>query len=588
MFSRSLQWRLVAIFQLLVISIMMVVSVVLLGSVEGYFYKNFIQTVRKGIEVSGIASMSRMTSNELVMLLNEEADIWFGVYGSRENRMLVDKQWHVVTPQAEGVKTIELSKNLIRAMSGEEAYSKNSMKDGSFDYAKPINLLDGLYILYIKYPKSSWGGTLTSLKWTVFLSTVVAIIVTFFLGYILSRTITVPIRNLTKKAKMVAAGDFEQVIKVRSTDEIGQLTNSFNYMTKELKNTLNQISNEKNKMATILQYMTDGVVAFDPQGKVMHANPAAIDMLDINRQNDSFETVFNSIATDIGMKDVLNCTLETPLERSIEIDDKFLRIFFAPFVDKTMNDRGVIAVIQNFTEQHRLDIMRKEFVANVSHELRTPITTIKSYAETLLEGELNNKALSEKFVGVINSESDRMARIVKDLLQLSKIDYEQGNWNKENIDLACIVKDVLEKQKLKAEAKNQTLQISCDGELPKVFADKDRAEQVVLNILSNAIKYTNENGNIKVSVKKDGDAVLVIVKDTGIGIPKDDLPRIFERFYRVDKARSREMGGTGLGLSIAKEIMYAHNGEIFIDSEPGEGTTVTLQFPICNSNLNML
>lgn len=587
MFLRSLQWRLVAIFQLLVLSIMMVVSVVLLANVESYYYKNFTQTVKTGVELSGITSMTRMTSKELIRLLNEEALTWFDIYGARENWMLVDMAWKVVNAEGESKKTLELSKNLINAASGAESYNKNSMRDGSFDYARPIHLADGTYILYIKYPKSNWGGTLTSLKWIIFISTVIAMVATFFLGYALSNTITIPIRNLTRKAKKVAAGDFDQIIKTRSSDEIGQLTNSFNHMTRELKSTLNQISNEKIKMETILQYMTDGVIAFSPHGMVIHANPAAIDMLELNSENHGFDTVFSSLGIDITMQTVLNSEPDALIERSIESNGKFLKVFFVPFDDWTMKARGVIAVVQNVTEQHRLDLMRKEFVANVSHELRTPITTIKSYTETLLE-EPDNPDLSVKFLNVINSESDRMTRLVKDLLQLSKIEYEQGNWNKEVFDLAELTQDVVDKERLKAESKKQTLEASYQKGSAKIFADRDRIEQVILNILSNAIKYTGEGGHIKISVNCTGQQVELVVQDNGIGIPKEDLPRIFERFYRVDKARSRELGGTGLGLSIAKEIVEAHDGEIFIDSDKDKGTQVKLQFPICNSNLNML
>ena len=197
------------------------------------------------------------------------------MYGSWGNWMIVDRDWRIVNPDQESEKKVvpQLSKNLIKAMSGSEGYDRNSLKDGSFDYAVPITLSDGVYLLYIKYPKSNWGNTLRDLEWIVLVSTLTAVCVAFLLGYVLSRTITIPIRNLTKQAKKIAAGDFDHLIRVKSADEIGQLTHTFNHMARELKNTLNEISSEKKKVETILRYMTDGVMAFD-DGEIIHANPA--------------------------------------------------------------------------------------------------------------------------------------------------------------------------------------------------------------------------------------------------------------------------------------------------------------------------
>lgn len=562
---------------------MMVVSVVLLSSVEEYYYKNFVETVRKGVELSGITSMRGTGSAELVKLLEEEAGTWFGVYGSRGNWMIVDRDWRIVNPDQESEKKVvpQLSKNLIKAMSGSEGYDRNSLKDGSFDYAVPITLSDGVYLLYIKYPKSNWGNTLRDLEWIVLVSTLTAVCVAFLLGYVLSRTITIPIRNLTKQAKKIAAGDFDHLIRVKSADEIGQLTHTFNHMARELKNTLNEISSEKKKVETILRYMTDGVMAFGVDGEIIHANPASVRMLNLDENRIySYDTVFQHVDIGVGLDDILNMELNVPFEKNIETEKAIIKAFFVPFADKDMNVAGAIVVLQDITEQHRLDTMRKEFVANVSHELRTPLATIRSYIETLLDGELDNRETSLRFLNVINSESERMVRLVRDLLQLSKIDHDQANWNKVKFDLNAMVREAADKVRMEAQNKQQSLEVSCGNDSLKVTADRDRMEQVVLNIMSNAIKYTNNGGRIRVSVEKDGEFASISVKDNGIGIPREDLPRIFERFYRVDKARSREMGGTGLGLSIAREIVQAHGGDIFIDSRPGKGTEVTIRFPV--------
>ena len=229
--------------------------------------------------------------------------------------------------------------------------------------------------------------------------------------------------------------------------------------------------------------------------------------------------------------------------------------------------------------------MRKEFVANVSHELRTPLTTIKSYTETLLDGALGDIEISRQFMGVVNAEADRMTRLVNNLLELSRLDNKETSWAMNPINPGTILKDVINKMDVSIKKKKQILETYIPDDPVEIFADRDKIEQVFQNILSNANKYTPEDGKIIVQLECADKMVKIAFQDEGIGIPKEDLPRIFERFYRVDKTRSREMGGTGLGLSIAHEIVKAHNGNITIDSEPGQGTCVTIQIPAISSSV---
>ncbi|HQA61222.1 MAG TPA: ATP-binding protein, partial [Tepidanaerobacteraceae bacterium] len=230
-------------------------------------------------------------------------------------------------------------------------------------------------------------------------------------------------------------------------------------------------------------------------------------------------------------------------------------------------------------EEWKYQQMQKEFVANVSHELRTPLTTIKSYAETLLDGAMEEKELSYQFMNVINNEADRMTRLVNNLLELSRLDNRETKWDLKAMDSVAILNEVITKMRVNIQRKGQVLEVNLPEKSPEVFVDKDKIEQVFQNILSNANKYTPEGGKIIIGLDYTDSMVSISFKDTGIGIPNEDLPRIFERFYRVDKTRSREMGGTGLGLSIAQEIIRAHDGDIQIDSEPGKGTCVTVCIP---------
>ena len=268
----------------------------------------------------------------------------------------------------------------------------------------------------------------------------------------------------------------------------------------------------------------------------------------------------------------------TSTEQRIQVDDQYVKVLFAPFKNEDERPDGVIAVIQDITEHVKLDNMQKKIVADVSHELKTPITSIMGYADTLLEGGYDEETQS-KFLNVISSESRRMARLVTDLLTLSRYDSNKKKTQKESFDLGELVKRCQEKLAIEINKKGHKFNCFVTAYVPLVYADKDDIERVVLNILSNSIKYTQDNGEIKIYVGFVYNDAYIKVFDNGIGIPEDDLSRIFERFYRVDKARSREMGGTGLGLSIAKEILDKNGGSIDIKSKVGEGTEVVIRIP---------
>ena len=358
------------------------------------------------------------------------------------------------------------------------------------------------------------------------------------------------------------------------------MTEMFNYLTVRLKSTLDEMYREKNKVDAILTNMTDGIIAVNADGIVVHANPAAYNIFNITKEelyNRNFDDVAQKLDLGITFNDILNDSEKN--FNILSINNLIIKISVVQIMNEYKEAEGGMLVLQDVTEQEKLDKMRKEFVANVSHELRTPLTTIKSYTETLLDGALDNKEYTVNFLQVINSESDRMTRLVKDLLQLSKLDYDKMEWNMKSLNILNIIRDCVVKMEISVKQKSQSLSFEAQGELCEITGDKDRIEQVIINIISNAIKYTPENGSIKVTAGKHEDNVEIRIADTGMGIPKEDLPRLFERFYRVDKARSRAMGGTGLGLSIAKNIVEAHRGSIRIESEYGKGSEVIINFP---------
>ena len=409
---------------------------------------------------------------------------------------------------------------------------------------------------------------------TVILITVFGFI-SILIGIFVTKAILNPITKLIDSAPKIAAGES---ININNGEEVDELTNAFNLMTNELNENLNEVNRQKKQIETILLHMTDGIIAFDMEGQIMHINPAATDLLNLTEKDNSFEKIFGKLNIDINLEKTIYLEDWTSSEQRVQVEDKYLNIFFASFRDEKERPSGVMVVVQDITEHVRLDNMRKEFVADVSHELKTPITSIMGYADTLLEGEYD-KEMQDKFLNVIASEARRMAKLVTDLLILSRYDNNRVKKEKTEFDLGELVKKCQEKLQLEINKKEHQVECFVTANVPPVKADKDGIERVVLNIMTNSIKYTPDGGNIKIYVGFVYNDAYIKVIDNGIGIPEEDLNRIFERFYRVDKARTREMGGTGLGLSIAKEILDQNNGSIDIKSEKGKGTEVVIRIP---------
>ena len=373
----------------------------------------------------------------------------------------------------------------------------------------------------------------------------------------------------------VAEGDFSRRIEVTSRDEIGVLTDTFNDMARQLRDTLRQVENERNKLDTLFLHMTDGVVAFDRDGQVIHSNPAAEGMLGRPIGPD---TTYKEL---FGDQYSLEEAMAAPdhLEGEVRVGDQVLDLLLAPFDRERQG--GVLVVLHDVTEERKNQEMQREFVANVSHELRTPLTNIRSYAETLSDsaGDIP-PAMEKKFLGVILNESDRMTHIVQDLLTLSRFDSGRDELKLSWFSFEGAVQDLYNAVYMEAQRHSHTMKLCVEPGLPQVRADRERIMQVMMNIVSNSIKYTPDGGQIQISAGQNGSRVWMQVDDNGIGIPAADRPRIFERFYRVDKARSRQSGGTGLGLSIAKEIVDRHEGALELVDRNGPGLSVRMELNI--------
>ena len=470
----------------------------------------------------------------------------------------------------------KLVMDAVKGKSREKIVDYKNEKAVEKHIARPILSADGkiLAIIYMTRNLNSIYSVIEDSKVIITYATIISLITTSILGYFIANSITGPIRNLTKKAKAMAKGNFNQSVEVKSNDEIGELGLMFNFLTKELRETIEKMDLEKSKLNTIFNYMAEGVIAIDRNNKLIHANSIAKKILNISEKDFNREINLKSINLyNIDYKKVE--TLKG--EELTKISDTFYKIKYAPYKSDAFINSGLIIVLQDVNKEHMLDIMRKEFVANVSHELKTPITTIRSYTETLLDSDLD-KFSQKKFLKVIDRENSRMSRIVTDLLSLSNIDYNRDNLHFVRFDTYEFIDEAIESQSLLITQKKHKIELDIDMDIKDIYADKNGADQILTNIISNACKYTPDFGKISISAKNLDAFVEIKVSDNGIGIPKEDLPRITERFYRVEKGRSRAMGGTGLGLSIANEMIKSLGGNLKVESIFGEGTSITLLF----------
>jgi len=450
--------------------------------------------------------------------------------------------------------------------------------------AKPV--IDGGKVVGVVYIAASMKELYETVERInrIFVSAIlIALGLTAVLGVLLAGTITSPIKVLTRQATAVAEGRFDQRVPVLGTDEIGQLSAAFNDMTDRLSEALALNEEEKEKLTSVLTNMNDGVLATDELGCIIISNRRADEMLGSGAwEGRTLSEALNvdkaPIAKTLG-GEASWMVLRRETEESE--DEAIIRVTLTPIRSRDRGVAGAIAVLHDVTEAEKLEQARREFVANVSHELRTPLTTIKSYAEALDDGAMDERELARGFVGVIRNETERMIRLVSDLLHLSRFDSRRVQLRREKTNMIEMLEEVVDRFSFQLRQKAITATVQAAPKLKPAWLDRDGIDQVLDNLVSNAIKYTLDGGKIVLSAAyNETGHLIVVVKDTGIGIPRKDLEHIFDRFYRVDKARSRSMGGTGLGLSIAREIVRAHGGAITLESEAGVGTVVTVTLPV--------
>jgi len=453
----------------------------------------------------------------------------------------------------------------------------------------------GYNMMYVAVPITSNGGvvgvarvalsltqidkSLQHLNNVIIFGAVIAAIIAILLAFQMLKITTEPVKKLTQLSKKMAQGELDQEIQITSRDEVGELARAFNQMAARLKEMVALITNERDRMATILSNIDDAILMVDGDSKITTMNRAAENIFQISEKKALGHT-FIEIVRDHELNELLQHCRSTGKQQTGAVEIKLKKQFLAAIATPLPGDGGCLVHIQDLTELRRLEMIRQDFISNISHELRTPIASVKALAETLNEGAIEDPSVAKDFLSRINVEVDKLAQMVQELGELSRIESGEAPLNKRRINMADVIGHAVDRLRAQADRAELKLDIDIPPTLPEVMSDEARVEQVLVNIIHNAIKFTPSGGKINISAKARDNDILVSVSDTGVGIPADDLPRIFERFYKADKSRSG--GGTGLGLAIAKHIVEAHGGRIWAESVEGRGSTFNFTLPLAH------
>ena len=584
----KLHWKLTIIFSISILIGFLFGYSYIIFYLQNYIEENLKTNLKKQI-LLGKEILETQFDKELSFDIDKIAD----KMGKQQNLRItiIDNNGKVYGDSELNLKEIENLKNHLDRPEIQEAikngigvskrYSSTLKKDMLY-MAIPFGKNKRIGFLRYAIPISYIKIIGEKIKKTIILALLLVFILSLFFSLITLFIVSKPIKELTEIAKNIAKGDFSKKPLRYSGDEIGVLSKTLTYMADEIKNKIDIIKQETAKLNTVLSSMSEGIMVVNEKGNIVLMNPSLqkIFLVDIDPKDKiPIEVIKNHKVQEVVDKIIKEKQKFTTTEVFIDYPvDKILKINAVPIIKNDLIE-GAVLVFHDITELNRLENIRKDFIANVSHELRTPISNIKGYAETLLEGAMEDKENAKEFINIIYQESNRMANLIEDLLDLSKIESGKIKMNFSKIEIEPIIKRSISVLENSIKNKKLSVNINIQNGLPKIIADDIRLTQVFLNLLDNAIKYTDEGGKINIEVFKTDGFVQVNITDTGIGIPEKDLSRIFERFYRVDKARSRELGGTGLGLSIVKHIILAHNGKIWAKSKLGFGSTFSFTIP---------
>lgn len=554
-------------------------------------FKNNISQYAKQIEIN----IEKVYDEDNSVNAQKEVQNLLNEYANRqeiEEIRFIDKDQIIMATSKQSTRSLINQKandnSIQKALSLGEINSHTVLKDYGngkqrvWVYNLPVKTSNDGTIgdVYIEADINDVYNQLSNINQIFIVGTGISLLITVILGFFIARTITKPITDMRNQTVEMSKGNYTQRVKIYGNDEIGELALAFNNLSKRVQEAQANTESEKRRLDSVITHMSDGIIATDRRGRIRIVNDMALTMMG---------TMKEDIIGDY-MLNVLNLEEDFSLDEIQENNDSFLldinetegiivRVNFSTIVQETGFVTGYIAVLHDVTEQQQVERERREFVANVSHELRTPLTSMNSYIEALEGGAWKDDDLAPQFLSVTREETERMIRLVNDLLQLSKMDNESDQITKEIVDFNMFINKIINRHEM--SAKDTTF----IREIPKqtIFTeiDPDKMTQVFDNVITNAMKYSRGDKRVEFHVKQNAlyNRMTIRVKDNGIGIPINKVDKIFDRFYRVDKARTRKMGGTGLGLAISKEIVEAHNGRIWANSVEGQGTSIFITLP---------
>ena len=589
---QSLHTKLVIVYVLLIIIGMQIIGLYFTNSLEKELTNNFMKNIKQyatQLEVNIERIYKDNPSNaqkEVQSLLNEYANR----QEIEEIRFIDKDQIIMATAKLSSHSLINQKVNdnsVQKAISLGEANSHNVLKDYGngkeriWIYNLPVkNGNDVIGNIYIESNINDVYNQLNNINQIFIIGTAISLFITVILGFFIARTITRPITDMRNQTVEMSKGNYTQRVKIYGNDEIGELALAFNNLSKRVQEAQANTKSEKRRLDSVITHMSDGIIATDRRGRIRIVNDMAIKMLGMAKEDLIGYYMLNvlKIEGDFSLEEIQENNDSILIDMNEE-EGIIARVNFSTIVQDTGFVNGYIAVLHDVTEQQQVERERREFVANVSHELRTPLTSMNSYIEALEEGAWKDENLAPSFLSVTREETERMIRLVNDLLQLSKMDNETEQITKEIVDFNMFINKIINRHEM--TAKDTTFVREIPNETIFTEIDPDKMTQVFDNVITNAMKYSRGDKRVEFHVKQNAlyNRMTIRIKDNGIGIPINKVDKIFDRFYRVDKARTRKMGGTGLGLAISKEIVEAHNGRIWANSVEGQGTSIFITLP---------
>jgi len=582
----SIVGKLWATILLLVAFILFIVTALLLEFLGNFHREQAEETLRREAAMIGEVVLEQQVQSLMPLIVLDILD-------NETNAIIVDNDGKVIQTFHKGLNKLSIEKEILsnKKLSLGNIYENQIIKEMMLPSLTEEDVLEKYIVLadpfttetgisgtvYIYQSLEAIRATTKRTTNIVLLSAFIAFILTTIFAFFLSTKITSPLRKVRQAALELSKGNFDTRLPYLQNDEIGQLSTAFNQMGSQLKYHVELISQEKEQLSSILTSMTDAVITFNRDGTILRSNPQAERLL----QNWFFKTGSKNEAIPPELIHMLEhvVTFSEEVEDELELVGRFYNISISPLYSGN-SIRGAVAVLRDMTDQHQLDKLRSDFIANVSHELRTPISMLQGYSEAILDGVTTSDEERDEMIQIIHEESKRMGRLVTDLLDLARMESGHMTLFKEDVSIPLFLERIVNKFMQAARDANVALIFESPKEEIICPIDEDRVEQVFTNLIDNAIRHTPDGGSVTLSVERHRDMCLLAVSDTGYGIAEEDLPFVFERFYKADKARTRGKGGTGLGLAIAKNIIDSHGGVISASRGEEKGTIMTCTLPI--------